>query len=605
MNSRGPLTISSANVAAATARPGARLLAMFAALAIPTLLIPWFVPVRASRSLSYMQGFSNFALWVLVVGLLITPTILILRSRFAPMLIPNRVGVSAIRNESVDRVWSWGLGSYVAFSAFLLILSLNLAGYFDAEYFLVRAALVAAGKSPYADFEYAYGPLLLYPLVGLQSLGLPTGPSLAALVLLESAIGYLSIHVLLKWLMEEKTARYMLACILVATTPALLIGGENYTFFRFATVAVIACAILRRVSGSRAALAALLTGPLFLLGWSISPEIAVAVGAAFGLMCAVISGRPITTGAFALASLAASLGASFTATPMVLESYLTMIEFAGGGKNLPAYPAVHIIFFIGSIFAASLYIATKQLRTHPVDWFLFIYSILLIPAALGRCDPLHVVFNGFGFIILSSKYLLEHRLRGISFTKFCLAYAWMFLVTWVPIYGVFMAPAIDVRVTLAGASAAKWVIGEVPFDVTAAEAEVEVEHDHSLSIENRGIDDLFILPAASYRAGDVRLATYYVAFENVASSRAIKKLMDQVDGKRLILKREGIDRLCDPLHVELASLLLFFPAGMIESRNDDRAPFQEFCGALRSATVVATHGTFVELRLPTQRSRQN
>lgn len=597
MSARWARATSMRNLPTVALGSAARLLFLFAALAIPTLVAPWFVPVRASRTLSYMQGFSNVALWMLVVGLLMTPTILIMRSRFGPMLAPSHVRLSAIHDKSVERVWSWGFGSYVAFSAFLLILSLNLAGYFDAEYFLIRAALIAAGKSPYADFEYAYGPLLLYPLVGLQHVGLPAGASLAALVLLQSAIGYLSIYVLLKWLMEERAARYMLACILVATTPSLLVGGENYTFFRFATVAVIACAVLRRVSGSQAVVGALLSGPLFLLAWSISPEIAVAVGAAFGLVCAVSSGRPIPTFVLALTS----IGTSLAVTPMVLESYITLIEFAGGGKNFPAYPAIHILFFIGSVFAASLHIATKQIRTHPVDWFLFIYSTLLIPAALGRCDPLHVVFNGFGFFILAGKYLLENRLRWVSFTRFSLAYAWIFLVTWVPVYAVFVAPGMEARLTLASATAAKWIAGEVPFDVTAAAAEIKKGHALHIDGLKTSNGELFILPAVSSRPEDTSLATYYVAFENTASSRAIGKLMDQIRGKRLLIEPKGIEALCKPRGTELASLLFLFPVGMFESRNDDRIVVQEFCEALRSAAVLATHGTFVELRLTSQR----
>jgi hypothetical protein len=577
----------------------ARLLVVFVALAVPTLLIPWFIPVSPSRSTSYAQGFSNPALWVLVVALLVVPAIALVQSRFAPMFaVRAATDVAWFTDDHLKRASSIGWRTYAVMAVFLLILSPHLSGYFDAEYFLLRASLMQGGKLPYMDFEYAYGPVLLYSLVGLERLGLPAGVSLAILVLLESAVGYAALHRLVHWLMPPRAAQYTFACMLLATAPSLLIGGENYTFFRFAFVAAIACAVIRRVSGRQALLAGWLCGPLFVLAWSISPDVAIAVAASFSLMCAVLSHRVIATCAVA----AISLILCMAVTPSLLASYLTLIEFGGGGRNIPAYPGLHVLFFAGCVFLSSLYVAGKSLREHPAEWFLFVYSLVLMPGAFGRADPLHIVFYGFGFVILAARWLLQNELLHAGFRKFCRAYVWIYLLSWVALHGFFTVWSMGPSLTLTTLTVARELRGQPSEGLRKLEGTLRSLRTPDVSDLNPRPGELFIIPPTSGMPDIAGFTTYYVGLENAASDRAFQKLADQIRGKRILIQPAALTRFCEPEPLEFDSVRLLFPTTLFPSRHHDKWVGREFCSLLEAATLFGKRGNYLDLAIPRARS---
>ena len=68
-------------------------------------------------------------------------------------------------------------------------------------------------------------------------------------------------------------------------------------------------------------------------------------------------------------------------------------------------PAAHIVLYLASLFYATpLLIACilgkgrKEAKPVMIAWAVLI--VLMIPSALGRCDPGHVITGGLGAILL-------------------------------------------------------------------------------------------------------------------------------------------------------------------------------------------------------------
>ncbi|AMO24427.1 hypothetical protein GCM10027034_13090 [Ramlibacter solisilvae] len=574
----------------ATARAeAARLLLCFAGLATLTLALPWFVPVQPARSTSYMQGFSNPALWVLVVVALIAPTYRLFRAA-PPGSDPS--GACVLPGpEAQARLRSWAWAACLVFGSYFLAVSHNLSAYMDAEYLLLRMQLVEAGKVPYRDFEYAYGPLLLYAPVALHQLGIPASPSHALLVALQMALGYFALHWILRRLLAPTPAGWLFSCVVLATVPGLLLGTSTYTYLRFAAPAALACFVLLRTEGQRALAASALTGPLFIATWSISPEVAIAAGFAYAVMSAVSSQRLLASSALSALSLAVCVAV----IPLVTDSYLTLLEFGGGGNNIPAYPGLHIVFFLFCIFLATAHIATSPIRRSTLDWYVFLYSVALIPGALGRCDPIHLVFYGWGFVALAAKYCLRRWPSGPAFSRFCIAYMWLFLVSWVPYLASIKVKVALARTAIAVTSALQALVGTPLSQDETALAFVQADSWGIPAVPGQA-GEVFIIPPRSDIPNAWQFATHFVGLENSTSSRAYARLSEQIRGKRVLIAPETAAMMCEPTGIAWA--LVMFPTGIFEARHNDKQVAARFCAQLRSARWVARHGLLDELEVP-------
>jgi len=271
-----------------------RTVAIYITLAVLCLFIPWLLPVQEVRSESYALGFSNKAFLVCLLFLFMGP--IFFDFRFARGLLWD--GFFEARNEELADYtatagWLRKAGAlfFTVCVIFLLVNYRNLTGFGEAEYFLLSSALIEAGKVPYKDFEYAYGPFMIYSIFILKKLGSSAGFALAILVIAESIIGYLSIYFVTSTLFgkQKSAGRLIFFSLFLSTCVSALIAGQNYTFFRFALPLAFGCWFLIKLNSWRIETCGLLSGLVFLLGWIISPEVGIAGGVAFSITVIMLS----------------------------------------------------------------------------------------------------------------------------------------------------------------------------------------------------------------------------------------------------------------------------------------------------------------------------
>lgn len=296
----------------------------------------------------------------------------------------------------------------------------------DAGYFIEQATVRAdTGHSLYSQMEFAYGPLLLLPEVWLSKLlHCRVSSAYFALLVIESALGLLMLAALLNsFAIGESARKYGFVLLAIAAiTPHL---GLNYTLFRFASPFVVLLWASRAKSPWVCAAICTLGEMTELL---VSPELGLAlcVGVVcFGAVRTIQSGWrwacvaivPTAT----LASLLLTLG----------RPYLKMASmFSHGALNLPVGPYPHILLLLFAV----LWMVPRSIgrrfsfRENGSAYLLAFYalSIAFLPAALGRCDPLHVMFNGTGIWVLFLLALGHSSATKRKVSLACLA----FVVLW-------------------------------------------------------------------------------------------------------------------------------------------------------------------------------
>ena len=161
----------------------------------------------------------------------------------------------------------------------------------------------------------------------------------------------------------------------------------------------------------------------------ISPELgfAFASGACFYAICMTAKhGR-----AWISAIVAPLLGAGvflWVAGPHYLDS---VRYYSHGDLNLIVEPLGYIILFlIAAVWLVPRMLAGAFRQRRPEAVLLaslFVVCLVLLPPALGRCDPLHVFFNGAGMFVLASVAIGAYSgdVRKLWFFCFACSLMWM------------------------------------------------------------------------------------------------------------------------------------------------------------------------------------
>jgi len=385
-------------------------------------VVPWHVAhVRVVHSDSYTFGFNNRIAHLLVAatlgvlfilywakhrlgGVSDDPIANILKKENSqrPPLWLNTVIVGIILFVSVGILWWWFMVPYRFFG--------------EARYFLVRLDRILLGERPYLDFDFIYGPLMLYVPVFFYrltggTLGVDTcyAMSLVAGFAAGTYMTYRVVRVL------DVSSGFQAAMLFAATAMQFnIVLGAQYTPVRF-IYPVWAAIVLHRVMRS-----------LSDRDWR--SVVLVLIGLPF-LLCTVALGLSPETGVItAIATMVGLLwyGRTSWRTPMWAVGgvflagvvfwllagsacFRSLFSFGNGGYSFPIPPSPYLIIFLGSALWLLPRIAvigiTDQTMFSPQFASLLIVMGFFIVPALGRCDPGHVLYNGTGLLLFTAAVI--------------------------------------------------------------------------------------------------------------------------------------------------------------------------------------------------------
>jgi len=395
---------------------------------------PWHSPGETAPAISdsYALGFDNH---VAMVGVLACLAALIALSwRHLGADGPLVLDSAPPRNE---RVSTWLvtllLAVTLASAMFFTWFALNAYGYGEKNYFLDRLTYVLAGWMPYRDFEFTYGPLLIYlPAWAAQALQ-PLGISAAGAYSLTWIATYASGVPLLAWCVNrlaftraQRNVTFAAIGIAVSFNESV---GMNGLLLRFlmpvAALLALQTAASRAKGRWRVVLLTAATAACGLAGWAVSPELGIAVLAgAAAYLAATAMGEPRVLASL-LGLVVAPLveWALFGAAPL-----RQLFGMAGGALNFPVVPGPPMIVLLGGGVIVAALLPRHLGHGRPgaaAALALGIASGTMLIGALGRADSSHAYFYGIPVALLAFATLARRSSR--VFAAFALAYGVVFL----------------------------------------------------------------------------------------------------------------------------------------------------------------------------------
>jgi hypothetical protein len=373
-----------------------------AALIVGAVLVfwlPWRVPVRGGiESDSSFFGFSNGAalaglaltLFALLAIRLATPGGAAL---LAGLVGPGRPATTAERGALVVGI----LVTTLVIGGWWSLLPSAFFG--ESTYFLTRLDMLQYGLHPYRDFDFGYGPaLLLVPAALHWGSGrlLAMDTAYVVTVIAHSALGLMAASAILRRLSPDARLRRTILAALILLAALNITLGVIYSLLRFiyAPWAALVFHEAQRRNRPWVGWTAAFLLPFDAL--QISPEVGIATTAALivGLAFEAARGRAdlLPRGAAVLAAPAAFL------TVHGVESLEMLRAFGSGVLNFPILPAPFMIALLGLACFLLPALGAAALRggdgSAPATASLAVALGMMLPAALGRCDPGHVLMNG-------------------------------------------------------------------------------------------------------------------------------------------------------------------------------------------------------------------
>jgi len=155
----------------------------------------------------------------------------------------------------------------------------------------------------------------------------------------------------------------------------------------------------------------------------ISPEIGAAFGLGWGAYCAFTALTDRPRAILGLAGLV--VAGAFGALMLPLEYAGSVLSFSGGANNFPLVPAAHIVFYLAILFVAVPTLLTDALSARGTQRALLFsmatICVVMIPGALSRADPPHVLFFSLGVALLLFVQAAMRSRRG--FALYAVVYA--------------------------------------------------------------------------------------------------------------------------------------------------------------------------------------
>ena len=374
--------------------------------------VPFRVPVAPAISDSYTFGFNNRA--ALILFLVFAGSFAIWSHGLG--LMPTRPEDASPAPPMSRLLLAITIGITFAVTVTFWLAYHSVGAINEGAYLMDRLQHLAAGEILYRDFEFIYGPLLLYmPLWLHRGLHLPLLDAYYASWVLDWTGGVYLLWLTVRWTCAGSPRRngiYLLAFLgFIFSTVSL---GLNYTPLRFVSAPFFAALCWRLLAGNSSALPAAV---LSLVGaaWTLflSPEQGIAFCAGtllFFLLFVSRSHRAVFPAVILLL-----LGQSLLLI-LLLRSGLaeSMRGMAQGGYNLPLLPSTGTLIQL-SLLIVAVCVLVNSLRLSrtggPLEYLILI-SLCALPAAFGRCDGGHMFMNTLGAFLAAWTVLSFHHGAG-------------------------------------------------------------------------------------------------------------------------------------------------------------------------------------------------
>lgn len=381
-------------------RKALALVAFLIVFAAAIFRLPYHFPVTPSQSDSYLYQFNNrVAVIIFLIGAAVF-AILFRGLSLQPATKDSRV---SRLSPLIAIVLCVGTGWFywVSSSRF------GLQG--ENIYFYGRLAQLAAGKTIYKDFEFAYGPLLLYlPYWTGKLLHLSLIDGYVVFWLINWAVGIWLIFLLVNAIAIPNPHRNLIFFIFALDCGQMLWPeGVNYTPFRFCVTGGLALLVYAAHDRGYRPLA---VASLAVLGAAIATGVSPEHGLAFMLgttlfFLVCVRRRPA---GFWISI--AVMNAAFLA--IVIASaraglYITLRSFASGGYNYPIMPSPGVLCILAMLLIAACvaYLGFQRKQSDSLALYLLCLCMFTLPSGFGRADSGHMQIAVFSALIVAALAL--------------------------------------------------------------------------------------------------------------------------------------------------------------------------------------------------------
>jgi hypothetical protein len=365
--------------------------------------IPYLFPSnQISISASYDYGFNNF-IGILILGFF---SLLILIFSFFKNRTYNKkidVFIDEPKKKIVNKVFLIVAGiTLVGCCLLWFVLGRDSYGLMESGYFIPHIYDLEFGKKAYLDFEFIYGPVLLYvpyfiyKLFSFISLSISDGYIITLMI--NQLLGLYFLYYILSFLdISEKRKNGAFITIAIFSFPISV--GLNYTLFRF-VFPYFCFVFLWRIE--RKAIASLIFSAILpILVILTSPELGLALY--FSCFIYTVIKFILSRSKIYLFHICILISSFFLVLLLLPDMFKSTSGFISGGMNWPFIPSITLIIFFIAVFLLSRGIGIQLCN---LNKYLFTLSFILmafvaIAGALGRCDPGHVFFYGLFIFILA------------------------------------------------------------------------------------------------------------------------------------------------------------------------------------------------------------
>jgi hypothetical protein len=400
-----------------------RRLAALAATATATVLLllwlPYRIPVQPSLSESYIFGFNNHAgIAIIALGALLS-ALIAWRAPLQPYTGPTE---QPLPKSALHQA----LAATLLVNLCLYLLTRRLDGFNESIYLVDRIKLLLEGKVIYRDFEFAYGPLMLYGPVWLCRLHLPVGDAYNLFWIAANLTGVWMAFKTLQWIDAPAPGRRLLFVLLVCLSLlAATSTGLNYSLIRYILPCFLGLDLYRRLAPINRPRTQppviLLALPYSLAIFLVSPEVALSFVLGISVYLLLYGHLRLIPNLLAYLAALSGIGIAIHLAQQAGYFY-TMNAFRTGGLNFPIIPGPHILLFLLALGFSSIYAASQIRRRHPSGLLMLLaVSAAGVVGALSRCDQIHTFMNPLGLTIASIAIANQYRSFGKAFRYATLA----------------------------------------------------------------------------------------------------------------------------------------------------------------------------------------